>query len=209
MSTEKRIIFTGLQLRLYRAESWLKCSEHYAEDHDMAFIAQWIAFNSCYLTDRENQERICERESFKNFIRILVDHDDEKRIEACLWDNFSGFIRTLIGNKYVYHRYWIAKWHTEDAVDWETSFKKSQETAKIALMERNVEKVMSVVLDRLYCLRNQLMHGGASYGSSVNRQQVKDGKKMLSELMPIVIDIMKSCENGHDWGNVSYPVIEE
>lgn len=207
MSTEKRTIYTGLQLRLYRAQSWLACSEQYAEDHDMAFISQWIAFNSCYLTDCEKEERICERDSFKNFVKVLVNHDDEKRIETCLWDNFTGFIRTLIGNKYVYHKYWIAKWHAEEVVDWETSFENSKEMAKSALMERNVEKVMSVVLDRLYCLRNQLMHGGASYNSSINRQQVKDGQRMLSQLMPIVLEIMKSIGQDHDWGTVAYPVV--
>ena len=33
-------------------------------------------------------------------------------------------------------------------------------------------------------LRNQLMHGGASYQSQVNRQQVTDGAHILSFLLP-------------------------
>ncbi|WP_425067816.1 hypothetical protein [Reyranella sp.] len=38
------------------------------------------------------------------------------------------------------------------------------------------------ILDRLYVLRNQLLHGGATWNSSVNRSQVRDGAAVLSRL---------------------------
>ena len=197
--------YETLELRLHRAESWLKCSENYTEDNDIAFISQWIAFNSCYLTDTEKEERLCERESFLDFIRTLVSNDKENRIEECLWNNYSDFIRTLIDNHYVYSLFWISI--RQDNSNWKEPFETSKRIALKALSERNVVLVMSIVLDRLYCLRNQLMHGGATYHGRVNRQQVKDGKKMLSELMPIVIKIMKITGSEYDWGEVSYPVI--
>lgn len=193
-----------ITIRLYRAESWLECSDRYCDDEDIAFISQWIAFNSCYLTDLEKIERLCERQSFNIFIRKLVDLDKYNKIEDCLWNNYSNFIRTLIDNKYVYTPFWDSVRNDND--EWKSSFEKSKKSALIALTERNVSLVMSIVLDRLYCLRNQLMHGGATYKSSVNRQQVKDGTRMLGELMPIIIEIMKSSKN-EDWGNISFPVI--
>lgn len=194
-----------LKIRLHRAESWLKCANNYSEDNDIAFISQWIAFNSCYLTDSEKEKRLCERESFINFFKSLVEYDKHNKIENCLWNNYSDFIRTLIGNQYVYSQFWISVLIGDS--DWKESFENSKKIALKALAERNVVLVMNVVLDRLYCLRNQLMHGGATYHSKVNRQQVKDGKKMLSELMPIIIEIMKYSGNRHDWGKISYPVI--
>ena len=34
--------------------------------------------------------------------------------------------------------------------------------------------VLSIVLSRIYTLRNQLVHGGATWDSSVNREQLRD-----------------------------------
>jgi hypothetical protein len=66
---------------------------------------------------------------------------------------------------------------------------------------------LGVVLDRLYVLRNQLIHGGATFQSQVNRQQVVDGCNMLAVLMPIIIEIMLEARDD-DWGPIFYPVIK-
>jgi hypothetical protein len=64
-----------------------------------------------------------------------------------------------------------------------------------------------VVFDRLYVLRNQLVHGGSTWNSSVNRDQVRDGAAVLGTLLPIFIDIM--MDNPYrDWGRPFYPVVE-
>ena len=66
---------------------------------------------------------------------------------------------------------------------------------------------MGLVLDRLYTVRNQLIHGGATYQSKVNRSQVKDASEILSFLVPLMIDIMITNIN-EDWGAINYPVID-
>jgi len=66
---------------------------------------------------------------------------------------------------------------------------------------------MGLVLDRLYTVRNQLIHGGATYQSKVNRSQVKDASEILSFLVPLIIDIMITNIN-EDWGTINYPVID-
>ena len=67
-------------------------------------------------------------------------------------------------------------------------------------------KLIEVVLDRLYMLRNQIMHGGATYKSKVNRAQVKDAVNILKLFIPIIIDIMIENRN-EDWGEIYYPVV--
>ena len=75
-----------------------------------------------------------------------------------------------------------------------------------AVMGNQTEVVLSIVFDRLYVLRNQLVHGGATYGSKVNRQQVSDGEKILGILVPAIIDLMiKHPEL--DFGEILYPVV--
>ena len=64
-----------------------------------------------------------------------------------------------------------------------------------------------MLFDRLYVLRNQLVHGGATWNSSINRAQVKDGAAVLGWLLPVFIDIM--LENpDQDWGKPFYPVVK-
>ena len=39
-------------------------------------------------------------------------------------------------------------------------------------------------------MRNQLIHGGATYQSRVNRDQVRDSANLLGKLIPLIIEIM-------------------
>lgn len=52
------------------------------------------------------------------------------------------------------------------------------------------------------------MHGGATYKGKVNREQVNDGHRMLTVLMPIIVEIMLNAVD-EDWGDVYYPVVEK
>ena len=47
-----------------------------------------------------------------------------------------------------------------------------------------------VLFQRLYTLRNQLVHGGATWNSSVNRAQVRSGRLLLSRLLPAMLEVM-------------------
>ena len=40
------------------------------------------------------------------------------------------------------------------------------------------QKVMGIMFDRLYTLRNQLLHGGATWNSNVNRSQISQGAEI-------------------------------
>ena len=75
-----------------------------------------------------------------------------------------------------------------------------------ALKDKNTELLLSIILDRLYVLRNQLVHGGATYKSKVNRAQVKTGKNLLLELIPLFVEIMF---NEADWGTIYFPVMDQ
>lgn len=75
------------------------------------------------------------------------------------------------------------------------------------MAHQQVSNLLELVLDRLYTVRNQLIHGGATYQSKVNRSQVKDASQILEFLLPIIIDIMIANVD-EDWGVINYPVIE-
>jgi hypothetical protein len=75
------------------------------------------------------------------------------------------------------------------------------------LFSHNTVRVLSILFDRLYVLRNQVLHGGATWNSSVNRNQVRDGARILGFLVPVFIDLMMDHPD-EDWGAPHYPVVE-
>ncbi len=193
------------RIRIHRAISWLKCAEEQNENPDLKFISLWIAFNACYADNEANDYTLTEKQQFKDFITKLVNHDREEFIFELLWYKFSGPIRLLIDNKYAYKQFWDDE--RIGNVDWQRSFKKSKIDSRNFLAHQQVAELLGVVLDRLYTVRNQLLHGGATYKSKVNRAQVKDATRILGFLMPVIIDIMITNIDD-DWGEINYPVIK-
>lgn len=194
--------------RLHRAISWIKCAAGQQYDVDLQLISLWIAFNACYAVDQGGSESLAERFAFQGFVEKLVQHDTQKKIYACLWETYSGPVKALIKNPYVYSGFWQAKREDIESDAWRSQFDALSVSALNHLSRQNVPELLSIVLDRLYVLRNQLIHGGATYGSQVNREQVQDGVQLLSSLVPIMVGIMLEADEGL-WGEIYYPVLKD
>lgn len=192
------------KIRIHRSISWLACAEKQSTDADLKFLSLWIAFNSCYAMDLTEKNQKSEREKFRKFIATLVKNDHEQRIAKLMWNKFSGPIQMLIKNPYVFKTFW--DYHRGEAIEWEYAHRKSVNEATKYLSNNNTEGLLEIILDRLYVLRNQVMHGGATYKSKVNRNQLVDGTRILEALIPIIIDIMLQNQD-EDWGRILYPVI--
>ena len=75
------------------------------------------------------------------------------------------------------------------------------------LMEEGAHgEVLSIAFERLYMLRNQLVHGGATWGSSVNRDQVRDASNLMGHVVPALINIML-CNQPDLSGEPCFPVV--
>ena len=192
-------------VRLYRSVSWLICASEQLKHPDLVFVSHWIAFNALYAADADPVSPTAERERFRIFIRKLVSHDEHSRIYSILWEKFSGSLRVLIENKYLFKNFWD---HQRGLTSgWEQSFQRANEAAMHHLNDRRVSEFLEIVLDRLYILRNQLVHGGSTFRSSVNRESVKTGNRVLELLVPAFVDIMMK-NPGEDWGAIHFPVVK-
>lgn len=196
-------------LRVHRAISWIGRAEQCGNDEDARFIFLWISFNAAYADETDFQgTTIGERATFINFFNRLTQHDiKEKTIYTALWHRFSGPIRTLMNNHYIFHQFWQHQNGMEGFENWEETFQTSTRSFQQAFQDGNVSKVLRFVFDRLYVLRNQLVHGGATWNSRINRHQVRDGAAILAFLMPLFVQIMMA--NPHEnWGRPFYPVVD-
>ena len=173
-----------LGLRLRRATSWLQRAEQETDDPDAAFIFYWIAFNSLYAEDRPEIYEVRERDAFRLFFDKVVPLDRDNEIYNAIWDRFSGPIRIFLENKFVFHPFWTSLNRSAQPSDWGQSFDNSRDRISRAMGDQNTAVILNELFDRLYVLRNQIMHGGATWQSSVNRNQVRDGAAIMAFLTP-------------------------
>lgn len=195
----------GVNVRVHRALSWLDRAEQELQrnDSDAAFIFLWLSFNAAYANEYEGVTRAKARATYVAFFERIVGYDQQKVIYNILWQKYSSAVRSLLENKFVFQRFWDQVTGVPGADDWEAKFNAAKRASQTALATQDTVTVLTIVMDRLYTLRNQLIHGGATWNSGWNRQQLRDAVGLLSELMPLIIELM--MQHGNEvWGDASY-----
>jgi hypothetical protein len=193
-------------LRVHRAISWIGRAQKESDDPDAAFLFFWIAFNAAYADERDAETPVGERRQFADLLRQIVRLDNTGRLHAAVSQRFPGPIRKLLENRYVFRPFWLNTNGVAGYEDWQKQFVASANLIRRSLIDNDTARVLHIVFDRLYVLRCQIMHGGTTWGSYVNRDQVKDGAAILGFLMPVMVDVMLDNPE-EDWGRPLYPVV--
>ena len=115
----------------------------------------------------------------------------------------------LLDNKYIFQPFWDFHNGKISETEWEKAFFLAKDKLLYALEEKKTDKVLTGLFQRLYTLRNQILHGGSTFNSKVNREQVKDGCNILSFLIPVMLEIMMKHHDDIEWGKPFYPVINQ
>ena len=197
----------SLSLRVHRALSWLDRAEQETDDQDARFIFLWIAFNAAYANEIQDRQTFTERKLFLGFLNRLIESDEKKLLYQLVWHEFSGPIRLMIDNQYVFQPFWDHLNGKLSEQEWRKDFQLSRAAAKRALGKMDTARLLAVMFERLYVLRNQLLHGGATWNSTVNRGQIAQGATIMGLIVPTVIHLMMENPN-QLWGDPCYPVVE-
>lgn len=197
----------NLNLRLHRALSWLKRACMEQEDDDAQFIFLWIAFNAAYACEIDERCGLSEQKTLIFFLEKLCDLDTHRQLDKLVWQSFSDNIRVLLDNPFVFQGFWDFQAGRISEDDWENRFAHGKKMAHQALAGGKTDRVLGVVFGRLYTLRNQLIHGGATWNGKTNRKQLANCTKLLGKLVPAIIEIM--LENPEaEWTDPCYPVVK-
>lgn len=196
----------SLAIRVHRALSWLNKAEQ-SDDLDSQFIFYWIAFNAAYAQHIDRSILMSERGKFQQFLTKIVSLDKEEGIAEFLWKEYANKIRVVLNNEFIFESYWDAQNGTITQEEWKQQRTKSIQASHQALASGQTNIVLSIVFSRLYTLRNQLLHGGATWNGQVNRQQLADCTAIIAKVIPLFIEVMMSNPN-ELWGDSIYPVIE-
>ena len=169
----------NLALRMRRALSWLKRAEKETDDDDAAFIFYWIAFNAAYAKDRPRDLEMTERSPLRR-----LTFDDLFFLSTPIAQSMSAIMGQILpvdqgaaGQQVRLPAILEPRFKPDSATDnWEYKGSRSRRQGslqELSVMNSTPRFILNTLFDRLYVLRIQLMHGGATWQGSVNRAQVE------------------------------------
>jgi len=183
-------------IRIWRGLSWLERAEG-AEDVEGRFISLWIAFNAVY-GYLEDGTSAPDHATWQKFLADIVAADGRDQLNTILWGEQLTVLR-LIDDKYLFRPFWLGQ------PDAEEKLKRSRQRAMNSYTSRQTLAVLQELFERLYVMRQQVLHGAATSGSKLNRTTLSRCTDVLSHVMPAMIDIMIAAGPDADWGEVCFP----
>ena len=191
--------YSYFETRIRRARSWLACAEEeyragsLATGHwDLAYVLYWIAFNAAFATDDPEQPNTTMefRKCFGKVRRV----DESHIIHRAVRRQFVGTVKPILNNQYLFKKYWDYVNGKPGSDNWRTYFNRENRRAIAAMAEpseENTGKVLPILFGRLYTLRNQIVHGGATWMSRYNRTSVEHCTPVMAALVPLFIEIIE------------------
>ncbi len=176
----------NVNLRVHRALSWLQAADE-AEQPDAKFIFLWIAFNSVYAQELDSDVTFTEKGLFRDFICKLMRLDPSDRMYNIIWQNYSGKIRIFINNPYVSRCFWDFHNGRLTEEEWRRKFDRSCRDAAQALIQKDTVAFTGI--------------------SKVNRAQVRDGSRILEQIVPVIIHLVMENPD-EEWGAPCFPPVE-
>ena len=189
-------------VRFHRACSWLSQAESAGEagDLDMNVLTRWIAFNALYgqWDDRERspQPDVKCWKAFLDRMRAL-DHDG---LLADVLEQHRKLVIALLEDEYLATYYW------EDPTDQRArKVNQARFTTHSIYYEKKYGLILERVVERIYLLRCQMVHGAATWNSQLNRTSVRRCAIMLDHIMTACMRIWIDFGADEDWGVMCYP----
>lgn len=188
-------------IRFHRACSWMQRAEQTAEDDlDLALLSQWIAFNALYgQWDQEAQEPVADVACWRHFLERMLELDEQKVIVGTLMDH-KPLVMSIFDDEFLSRYFW------QDPTDKRASqSKKTKYDARTWFVMGNWSLILDRVVERIYFLRCQLVHGAATYNSSLNRTATRHCSQMMDHLLRAFLLVWINNGADEDWGIMCYP----
>jgi len=194
-------------VRFHRACSWLEEAERLdpEQQSDQILIHQWVAFNALYgQWDLDRHEPLADRESWREFLVRMLELDADGHIISQLKDN-RGLVLAILGNGYL-NRYF---WNEPCCEKAGKAGRGSRHKAESWYTQKEWNIILKQIVDRIYLLRCQLVHGAATLGSKLNRRAPKHCTTMMGILMPTILLVWIEHGADEDWGLLCYPPVDD
>lgn len=204
----------GLRIRLHRCCSWLQRVEQLTagepalegtaaaerEFDDAALVCRWIALNALYARwDDRGRAPFADVESLKSFTSHIVRVDRDGRISETL-SRHKRLVIALLEDALLSRSFWQEPTPGRAGKSSRAAF-----DARDWYLRKQWSLILERTLQRIYVLRCQLVHGGATCGGRLNRIALRRCSQMLSHLLPAIVLAMIDHGETEEWGPLCYP----
>ncbi len=170
------------------------------EDADLALVSLWIAFNSLYgQWDKSRREPKPDRECWRAFVDHLLQLDRTMHLVSALQDH-KRLAMSLVEDQYLNSYFW-----QEPTAPRSGQSKKAKSNVQTWYVEGRWTRILDELLDRIYLMRCQLVHGAATYGGQLNRTSLRHCVWMLQHLISAMLNVWIDHGADEDWGHMCYP----
>lgn len=189
-------------VRFHRACSWLQRSlaAWEQDDYDAALVFAWTCLNALYgRWDRATNQPEKDRDGYDRFFDRLrqIDHGD--RLVSVLQEE-KPLVLSIVEDAYLNRHFWNDPDSDRGRRPDRVAFK-----VRSAYYEGAWTQVLAAVLDRIYLLRCQVVHGAATSGSRLNRDGLRRCARLLHLLSQAALEVFIDGGVGEDWGELCYP----
>ena len=193
-------------LRVQRSLSWLKKAVLMEHDKDLQFLSLRVSFNAIYAEDVERKNQ--QKDHISQFLALISRQDQTQHLSQMVWGKLFEPIQKVLANPYSYQAYWDYRNQVVSQVTWKESFEHEKKLIHDVFETKNLNEILSVVLNRMLTIEHQILQGGSSYNSSINRPLLSQCCEILIALIPAILELL--INNAQKWHFLKphYPVVQ-
>jgi hypothetical protein len=190
-------------IRFHRACSWIQQAELIEpEKSDLVLMCQWVAFNALYgQWNSQAREPEADRQGWRTFLHRIAALDKTGYIKATLVEH-RKLVLAIVDDAYLASFFW-----RDPSVSLAVRTTRDRHHAPTWYLEQKWTMILEAVLERVYLLRCQLMHGAATFASARNRKSLSRCITIMNQLLPAILSVYIDHGPDEDWGSLCYPPI--
>lgn len=193
-------------IRFHRACSWLGRIETELDgaETDQVLINQWVAFNALYgrwdvMSAAPHGDRLC----WKSFMDRILILDAEQRLVDVL-QTHKPLVISIFDDAFLSAHFWV-----EPSRERSGQARLAKIQGQRSYVNGDWKQIVDQLLERIYLLRCQLIHGAATCGGKLNRRPLKHCTTMLQHLLMAVLLVYIEHGADEDWGELCYPPLRQ
>lgn len=192
-------------LSIQRSLSWLKKSMSLEEELDLKLISLWISFNAIN-AQVQNTKITADKQNSKAFLSKILQLDQEHKVYHLVWEKLSQSIGRVIENPYTFQPFWDYQHQEINQMAWKDAFDIEKKQMQQVVQSKDTFALLCIIFNRLETIQSQILNGGSTYNSAMNRKQVDDGCTILNAILPAFMYIVLENAVAFDLGKPFYPV---
>ena len=204
--TKKNEFSTAFNLRMQRSLSWWKKAIDFHGDIDMQFMTAWVALSALYAQSQTAEHT--QQQTLQQFVQRMYQKDVDQRMARIIWEKYPQNLEVLLTNPYLYQSFWDWRNQKMTEAEWRADYEAEKQQIMQALHIHDSATILACLFNRLLTLQQQLLQGGTTYNSAINRKQLSHANTLLCALMPCFIQILLENLENVELSQPFYPVMQ-